>query len=266
MLATILLACLPLLAPLHTQDGKPGVKPPPGAEKVAATREALEKALAKGTKAEDAARALRSALEIVDARVIEVIDALGLRHEDLEVRSAAVEALARMDHPNALAALHDALKRDRKELQESPPRYAALLRAIARHGKESSIPALVEDPFQSPDRGVISARILGLGHIRSPKSVEELVRLMRSTHRPRVADHMAEFRLALVVLTGEDKGTDQELWINWYGDNKSKLEIAPEEPELPRELRRRWNVYWGVADREDDEGEGEGKKRRGKEK
>jgi hypothetical protein len=259
MLASLLLAAGPLLPALQEP------KAPPGPEKIAATCDALEKALVKGAEKEDVSKALRAALDVVDARVIEVIDERGLRNEDPEVRDAAVEALARMDHPDALKALHEALKRDKKELQEAPPRYAALLRAIARHGKESSISTLVEDLFQSPDRGVITARILGLGHIRSPKSVEELIRIMRSAHRPRVADHMAEFRLALVVLTGEDKGTDQELWINWYGDHKGKLEVAPEAKELPRELRRRWNVYWGEKD-EEDEGGGEGRKRKGREK
>jgi len=259
MLAGVLLVFLPSVVPV--QDEKP-----PSAERIASTCSALEKALAKEAKAEDASSALRAALEVVDARVIEVIDSKGMRHDDLEVRGAAVEALARMEHPDALKALHEALKRDKKELQEAPPRYAAFLRAIARHGKESSIPALVEDLFQSPDRGVVTARILGLGHIRSRKSVGELVRLMRSSPRPRVADHMESFRLALVVLTGEDKGTDQELWINWYGDHQAKLEIAAEPPELPRELRRRWNTYWGREEEEEDEKDEEEGGRKGKRK
>jgi hypothetical protein len=108
------------------------------------------------------------------------------------------------------------------------------------------------------------ARILGLGHIRSPKSVEELIRLLRSSPRPQVADHMPEFRCALVVLTGVDKGTDQELWINWYGDHKSKLTIPSEMSELPREVRKRWYVYWG----EDDPGEAspDGKRHKDKDK
>jgi hypothetical protein len=261
MFTSLLLAVCALLAPVQE-------KKPPSEERIAAAIADLEKALGKDATKDGAARALRASLEVVDARVIDVIDERGLRHADPEVRGVAVETLGRMDHPDALTALHEALKRDRKELQETPPRYAALLRAIARHGKESSIPTLVEDLFQSPDRSVISARILGLGHVRSPKAVEELIRLMRSAPRPRVGDHMVDFRLALVVLTGEDKGTDQELWINWYGDHKSKLEVAPETPELPRELRRRWNVYWGEKDGEkDDDEEGAGKERRkGKER
>jgi HEAT repeat protein len=255
MLATILLASLALVC---AQDPKSA----PSEEQVSATCAALEKALAKDAKTADAAPALRAALGVVAPRVIDVLDSKGLRHPDLELRGAVVEVLARMDHPDALKALHAMLKRDKKELEEAPPRHAALLRAIARHGEESSIPDLVADLFQSPDRGVVGARILGLGHIRCAKSVDELMRLMRSAPRARVGDHIQEFRLALVVLTGEDKGTDQELWINWYGDHQSKLEIAPDEPELPRELRRRWNQYWGIQD-EDEPGR-EGRRGKGK--
>lgn len=257
MLTSLLLACAPLF--FVVQDRKAA----PSEEQVTATCAALEKALAKDAKSGDSTAALRAAIEVVDARVIDVLASKGLRHADLELRGAVVEVLARMDHPDALKALHQMLKRDEKELEEAPPRQAALLRAIARHGKESSIPDLVADAFQSPDRGVVAARILGLGHIRSSKSVDELIRLMRSAPRARVGDHMQEFRLALVVLTGEDKGTDQELWINWYGDHQSKLDIEAVEPELPRELRRRWYQYWGIQDEDGDEA---GKRGKGKRK
>jgi HEAT repeat protein len=258
MLAILLLSAAPLLG--HVQDTKQASRE----EQVANACALLEEAFAKDASRDDTVRALRVALELPDERVIAVMDAKGLRHEDREVRGAVAEVLGRMDHPAALTALHELVKRDKKELKDAPPRYAALLRAIARHGKESSIPILVEDPFQSPDRGVIQARILGLGHIRSPKSVDELIRLMRSTPRPRVADHMEMFRLALVQLTGVDKGTDQGLWINWYGD-QTKIEIAPEPPELPRELRKRWNMYWGREEGKEEEGTGgDGKRRKDK--
>jgi hypothetical protein len=244
---------------LLVQDPKSTTQDP---QVVASTCEALEKALAKGAPPEGAPLALHAAIDVVDPRVIEVIASKGLRHADPAVRSAAVDALGRMEHPDALAALHATLERDRKQLKEEPPRLAALLRAIARHGSESSIPVLTEDIFQSPDRGILTARILGLARIRSPKSVEELFKLMRLAPRQRVNDYMEDFRLALVALTGVDKGTDQQLWLEWYGDHKSKLEIAPDMPELPRELRRRWNAFWGECD-PDDEPAGEGKRHKG---
>jgi hypothetical protein len=247
------------LLALAVQDPQPA----PQEAKATATCQALEKALAKDAPPAEALPVLQAAIEIVDPRVIDVIASKGLRHADPALRSAAVEALGRMNHPDALRALHEMLKRDRKDLQEEPPRHAALLRAIARHGSESSISLLGDDVFQSPDRGVVSARILGLGRIRSPRAVEELFKLMRLAPRPRMGDHMQDFRLALVVLTGADKGTDQELWLNWYGDNKSKLEVAPAPPELPRELRRRWNAYWGEREPDDDAPPGAARKRKG---
>lgn len=252
MLTTLVLAVSPLL--VSFQDGKSPVKEP-----AAAVCETLTKALEKGAGVEDALSAVRTAVAVVDPRVIVVLDTKGLRHPEAAVRDAAVEALGRMDHPDALKALHEALKRDKKELHAAPPRHAALLRALARHGKESSIPDLVEDAFQSTDRLVITARILGLARIRSPKSVDELIQLVRSSHRSWEGGQMPDFRLALVVLTGADKGTDRQLWVNWYGDNKGRLVVPPVPPELPPDLRKRWNSYWGEKD---EAGKAEGKHER----
>jgi len=242
MLTTLLLVACPFA--LSIQDEKPTE------EQIASICQDLATALA-GDKTEEALLALHAAQDVVDARVIELIDKQGLRHDDPFVRDAAIEALGRMQHPDALKALHDALKRDRKALQAAPTRYAALLRAIARHGQESSISYLVEDPFQSADRGVITARILGLANIRSPRSVDELIRLMRSSRHTWEGAQMPDFRLALMVLTGADMGTDRQLWINWYGDHKAKIEIAAVPPELPRELRKRWNSFWGLTEEKD---------------
>ena len=206
------------LGVLPCQDSKPA--PAPSEELVSTACRALEQAFAAESTSDEAERAVREASRVVHPKVIALLDTKGLRHRDTKLRTTVIEALARMDHPDALAALHAALKRDKKELQEAPPLHAALLRAIARHGSPTSIPLLTEDLFQSPDRGVITARILGLGNIRTKAAVEELIQIMRSAPRPRVGDFMGEFRLSLVALTGEDKGTDQELWINWYGDHR----------------------------------------------
>jgi hypothetical protein len=250
MLTTLLLLGCPLFA--SVQDEKSF-----GKERITSTCETLTKALEKKAAVEDALGALRAAAEVVDARVIDVIDAKGLRHVEPVVRDAAIELLGRMDHPEALKALHEALKRDKKELQAAPPRYAALLRAIARHGQESSIPDLVEDAFQSSDHQVITARILGLAHIRSPKAVDELMRLLRSSQRSWSGSQMPDFRLALAALTGADKGTDRQLWIHWYGDFEGKVSAVP--PELPPDLRKRWNSFWGEKD-ESPKGDGETKR------
>ena len=242
---------LSLLAPSpRSQQPPPAPVPSPTREQVEATCRRLEEVLVPSADPATAREALKAAIAVVHADVIARIDARGLRHADASIREAAVEALARMDHPDALAALTAVLKRDGKALAEDPPRHAALLKAIGRHGKESSIPLLVKDLFQSTDRGVVTARIFGLGHIRSRASVDELMQIMRSAPRGKGVNHMPELRTALVVLTGVDKGTDQALWLNWYGDNKNSLAIAPAPPaELPRDVQRRWDSYWGTEER-----------------
>jgi hypothetical protein len=219
---------------------------PPSAEEVAAFVKRLETALAPGAEAKTAVVTLREARRMVHDDVIRLIDTKGLSHGDGEVRTGAVEALARMEHSAALDALHSALKRDKKKLAEDPPRHVILLRAIARHGAERSVPLLVEDLFQSNDRTVVTARILGLGNIRVRAAVDELIRMMRSATPARVADFMPELRSSLFMLTGVDKGGDQELWINWYGDAKEKLVIEPDPPAtVPPEIRRPWTAFWG---------------------
>ncbi|HEX6885805.1 MAG TPA: HEAT repeat domain-containing protein [Planctomycetota bacterium] len=215
-------------------------------EELAAYKKKLEEALAPGFDAEDARRVILRSRDHVDPSVIALLDAKALRGADPLKRDQAVDALGYMRHPDALETLHGMLKRDGKTLQESPPSYANLIRAVARHGKTSSIPLLVEDLFQSPDRSVIEARIMGLANIRASESVGELIQMMRSGPPPRVSELGLELRTALVYLTGVDKGTDQTLWINWYGGARDTLVIAPEPPEeLPPELRRCWTSFWG---------------------
>jgi PBS lyase HEAT-like repeat len=224
------------------------VRPAPARtpEELAAYKKELEAALAPGFDAGEARRVILRARDHVDASVIALLDAKALRHADPVLRDQAVDALGYMRHPDALAALEGLLKRDGKALQDSPPSYANLIRGVARQGKKSAIPLLVEDLFQCPDRGVIQARILGLANIRVRESVDELIRMMRSAPAPRVAELGLELRTALVLLTGVDKGTDATLWINWYGDAKNELVIAPEPPEeVPPEIRRCWTAFWG---------------------
>lgn len=238
--ATLTLA---LLASQDVQKSAPAARTP---EELAAYRKQLEEALAPGFDAGEARRVIVRARDHVDASVIALLDAKALRHADPVLRDQAVDALGYMRHPDALAALEAMLKRDGKALQDSPPSYANLIRGVARQGKPSAIPLLVEDLFQSRDRGVIQARILGLANIRAKESVAELIQLMRSAPAPRVAELGLELRTALVLLTGVDKGTDATLWINWYGDAKDSLVIAPEPPaEIPPEIRRCWTAFWG---------------------
>jgi HEAT repeat protein len=240
----ILSATLSLLLLVPAPQAQTGPSP----EAIAAYRKELEAALEPGVDPKVWQKKILISRDYQDSSVIAVLDAKALRHEDRNLRDTAVNALGHMRHPDARKVLVAMFARDEKELEKEPPRYANLVRAIARNGDASVIPLLVKDVFQSGDRNLVQARILGLGNVRAKESVDELIQLMRSAPRPRVADVMLEMRTALFMLTGVDKGTDQELWINWYGDAKNSLTIAPEPPvQCPQEVRRCWTTFWGPS-------------------
>src|SRR5262245_12784848 len=85
--------------------------PPPDTKRVEAAVAELDAAFKTG-KAEDKIRAIRSAMEIPDGKVIEGI-ARGLKDDDPTVKRGTVEALGRMRHPDALESLHAFVKGSR---------------------------------------------------------------------------------------------------------------------------------------------------------
>jgi hypothetical protein len=239
LLLTLALALLP--------QEKKEERPLPTPEEVKATIAALDKAWQEGTK-EDRVAAVKRASEVVHADVIARV-AKALRDKEVDVQGAAIEALRFMEHPNALDALHEAYRRETK-LRDNEERGATLLKAIAQHGQERSIALLAESPFETPSYTMTRARILGLGHVRSVKSVEALMAMMQLTGRGKADAFMEDFRLALVLLTGADQGTSRELWQRWWNDNKKTFTVAPAEPELPAVLAMKWRNYWGGAQEE----------------
>lgn len=259
-LALLGLSCLVALEAPRAQGA------PPSEERVQAACAALEGAFGEKADPASALEAVRASIGVPSPRVVALLESKGLRTEDPALRAAVVDALGRIPLPEALKALGEALKRDKKALQKDPPGYAALLRAIARHGDPASIGVLTDELFQSPDRTVVTARILGLAQIRTRESVDELMRLMRSSPHRKIEDYMPDFRLALARLTGADKGASQELWGSWYGEHKNDPGVSPEPPELAPELQRRWDLYWGrESAREGKRGEKRGEKRKERE-
>lgn len=230
-----LLAAALLLAP--PQD--PEAPDPARVERAVAE---LSEAFKKGG-AEERNAAIERNRDVLDAEVVEWIER-GLRDRSVEVQTGAIEALRTMDHPDALKALETCYRRDRK-LRKNAELYAALLRAIGQHRSPSSIALLADDVWSVQERDVVRARIFGLGHIRDPRSVEALMGVMKSAGRQRIQPYMEDFRLALMALTGADQGASQDLWITWWNANKRDLEIAPEEPKLPKLKAQQWAYYWG---------------------
>jgi HEAT repeat protein len=181
---------------------------------------------------------------VLDATVIERI-ARGLRDADATVLRGSIEALRFMPHPEALKALEAAYRRDRRSLRKDPETLAAMIRGIGQHGDPSSIELLRDDAWSVDDYAVVRARLYSLGHIRSEKSVHALLGEMKSAGEERMQPFMGDFRLALMALTGVDRGQSQDLWLQWWNENKDSLRIAPEEPPLPRRLAQQWAYFWG---------------------
>ena len=229
-LAALLLLALP-------QD-----PPAPDPERIDAAVRELRAAFA-GKETEPKVDAVKKAREVVDAAVIDAL-AKGLK-EERPVQEAVLEALRWTDHPAALEALHAAYRRDRK-LAEDEELFAVLLKSIGQHASSASIGILAEHPFARPDHAAIQARILGLGRIRDPRSVSELIGMMQAVGRAKSAPYMADFRLALGALTGVDRGKTVEAWIAWWNDHKKDYEVPEEMPPLPEASQRRWNRYWGL--------------------
>ena len=189
--------------------------------------------------------AIQGAAEVRCEEVATVLARLGLRHADRGVAMASVQALGMLDHPAALKQLHSLSKRDRKKLAKDPELSVSLVKAIARHGNADSISYLARDLFGAKDPSIAHARIVALGGIRSTRSVEELMGLMRGSARHKVQPYMKDFRLALVVLTAVDAGESQDLWMSWWSDNKKTLKVPAKPPVLPKDLQRRWDSFWG---------------------
>lgn len=237
-----LLLAASLLAPA-AQDDDPR---PPDPKVVEAALEDLEQAF-RSKEVEERVGAIRRHASLADAEVIEAI-ARAFRDREAEVYLAAVEALRWQEHPAALEELHGAYVRlmKTKQLREQEELYLGVVKAIGQHGDPSSIRYLGDFNLSEATYRILQARILGLGNVHDPAAVEALFAMMRKAGRGRVQPYMDDFRMALMRLTGVDRGRSQDGWTRWYNDSRKDLEL-PEEPEvLPQDMERRWAAYWGL--------------------
>lgn len=239
----------------------PAQQPTPAdPSRVKAAVEALDKAFDKGTP-EARLAAIDSARVVVDAAVIESL-ARGLERKDEgSVRAATIEALRTMRHPKAFEALFAFAKQP--TTRKDQKLYASVLRAAASHGDKRAIPLLRDGALGTASFQVDEARIFGLGNIRAPESVEALIGLMNTLGPHKIEPFMNELSIALMVLTGE-QGQRYDDWQRWWNENKKKLAITPELPDLPRGRLLRWHQYWGngkevLRKKPDDERGGEPK-------
>ena len=240
MLNFVLTALL-TLAPAAQE---PQVAPPePALVKSAVTEITL--AFTKG-KSPERIEAITKFAKVVDASVIKCI-VKGLSDSDAKVQGAAIDALRYMQHPDALTALQDALKRDKteKKFEKDVDLCTKLIKGIGQHGSKDSIKLLADNALGGSEFKVFEARILSLGNIRAKESVEELLALMRTMGREKMQPYMATFRMSLMVLTGADQGVSQDTWMTWWNEHKGDFKVAASAPPLPKDMQLRWDYFWG---------------------
>ncbi|RMH01868.1 MAG: HEAT repeat domain-containing protein [Planctomycetota bacterium] len=250
MLLTSLLAALSALAaPAAPQDPAPepaaeAPEPVDPAEAAARIKEVL-----KGKDYVVAAATLEELGSIEDKAVVKAV-AAGLKSKDKLVKTAAIRALR---YNPSSAALDELLKRAKdKSIIEDPELAVEYYYALGQHGDRKAVKVLADDLFSGAKGDkVAKARIAALGHIRHKDSVDELMGYMVSSGGRRRGGggprYQQDVRLALIVLTGEDHGTDSVAWLKWWGDHKNRLKISPEEWPLPSaKLQRQWQLLWAT--------------------
>ena len=205
-------------------------------------------------KSKSAARqlaAIYSNMLIVDPKVIKAIRKTA-KNSGRSVIEAAIDALGWIPHKTALKELQGVYKRHR-DLYKFENYYSRMLKAIGRHSDESSLKILMDKPLKGLTMASGRARILGTARIRSKKAVESLMHAMQlgggDGRRPLQMTQggqpfMGALRLALVVLTGVDKGKNKTAWQTWWRENKRTFKISEERPDLDESMREAWEEYW----------------------
>jgi hypothetical protein len=240
-LAALLLCAGPLFAGPAQEPA-----PKPDAKKVEAAVEEVTTALKDGKTPEERVAAIKKNRDVVDAKVVAAIEK-GFKDKSQDVQAAAIDALGRMDHPDALEALHKLLKSDKQRLKDDEKLLPLLIKSIGRHGSEKSVDLISDDPFSQRTFPAIQARVMSLGNIRSKKSLEALFDLMKKAGERQVNDYMLMLRQSLIRLTGQDQGPDSAMWQKWWQDNKAKFEVPKEVPKMPEIAEKAWNEYWEIA-------------------
>ncbi|MHC4933995.1 MAG: HEAT repeat domain-containing protein, partial [Planctomycetota bacterium] len=188
---------------------------------VAAATEKLDRAFEAKSET-DAVEAIRQAAKTVDPKVIQLI-AKGLRVKSPSVNAEAMKALGSMRHPAALKALHDTYWWAKRAglMKKNDELFALLLKSIGRHGDPSSLRVLTDSPFKHLTVATATARLMGVGNVRSREAAGILVDAGKSAgsygRRSRNFQDWKglfdmPYRVAMTVLTGNDLGASRKVW------------------------------------------------------
>lgn len=172
--------------------------------------------------------------------------AKGLSHKEPLVQRAVLQALRHNSQPAALTALLAAAGSEK--LLADDKVAADYYLALGQKGDAKALPVLTKGLHVDRGSEVTGARILAIGHIRSPQSVAELMQMLKSGGGGRRGGggnpHMKDLRLALAALTGEDFGGDATAWIQWWADHDNGYKLPAHEGQLPKGLARTWETTW----------------------
>jgi len=242
MIAAVL-ALVPLFTPTVLQD--PAQARGPSQERIDSAAKALEVAYKDGTP-EARVEAIRASVDAVDKKVIDLV-AKGLKEKDGKVVAAAVDALGRMRHPDSAKALVSYYNKEKKTLyKDHESELIDLLKAVGRLGDPAGVEVLTDNVAGAVAYPVIQTRFMSLGNIRDAKSIDGILSIVALVGPNTQDRYMDDVRLALMALTGEDRGKDALQWEAWWRDHKKDFEVAREMKPLPDSDRSRWNAFWGI--------------------
>ncbi len=174
-----------------------------------------------------------------------------LRDREKRIRLEAIDALGWSHDKSALKQLHRLYRRNKK-LRDDETEFTHLLKAIGRHRDKSSVDVLIDSPFKGLTIATGQARIFGIGNIRTKEAIATLIQAMslgggnpRGNSRGAGEQRfMVDARIALLVLTGIDNGTDKDAWTQWWRKAKKKYKISPDRPKLPKPDQVIWENFW----------------------
>jgi len=127
--ASLLVCAGPFLSNAAQDQAKPDPK------RVEAAVDEITTALKEAKSSDERIAAIRKNQDVVDAKVVAAIER-GFKDKDPGVQAAAVDALGRMPHPEALEALHKLYKSDKERLKDDEKLLPLVFKAIGRHGSE----------------------------------------------------------------------------------------------------------------------------------
>ncbi|MHC5037348.1 MAG: HEAT repeat domain-containing protein [Planctomycetota bacterium] len=147
-----------------------------------------------------------------------------LMDKDPLVRKTAAEALEYQADKGTLKALTKALPLNKA----NPEVQAPIIRAIGAIGDPRAAPIVLKDLLKPGDEGVTRARIVALGNLRHPESIQGLIDFMSRWGRG-ARKFGKDLQASLKALTGKDFGRNRDAWRDWWDRNKKTFRFPPKK-------------------------------------